>query len=147
MYSQAQLNTVLSETKDGLTRIFGDSLCDVLLYGSCARGEQDEESDIDVMALVNLPKTALSQYRRMVSDLSSSIDLRRDVLLSIKLQDMDSFQRYGKTLPYFQNVRREGVRVVISAGASQTEAPDRGAISAWIPLARRVHAWYTVIET
>ena len=99
------------------------------------------------MALVNLPKTALSQYRRMVSDLSSSIDLRRDVLLSIKLQDMDSFQRYGNTLPYFQNVRREGVRVVISAGASQTEALDRGAISAWIPLARRVHAWYTVVET
>ena len=111
MYSQNQLDTVLSEAKSGLRHIFGEDLHDVLLYGSCARGEQDEESDIDVMALVDLPKTTLPQYRRMVSDLSSSIDLRCDVLLSIKLQDLDTFRRYRETLPYFQNVKREGIRI------------------------------------
>ena len=112
MYSQNQLNTVLREAKTGLRQIFGGNLYDVLLYGSCARGDQDEESDIDVMALVNLPKSALPRYRRMVSDLSSSIDLHCDVLLSIKLQDLDTFRRYRETLPYFRNVNREGIRIV-----------------------------------
>ena len=36
-----ELDVVLNKTKDGLFRIFGKDLLDVLLYGSYARGEQD----------------------------------------------------------------------------------------------------------
>lgn len=107
-----ELDVVLNKTKDGLFRIFGKDLLDVLLYGSYARGEQDEESDIDVLALVDLSKPELAKYRRTVSDLSSEIDLEHDVLLSIKLQDAETFRRFGQTLPFFGNVMREGISIV-----------------------------------
>lgn len=48
------------------------------------------------MVLVDLPKDKLSSYRRKVSDLSSELDLKYDVLLSIKLQDKETFQRLQK---------------------------------------------------
>ena len=111
MATQEQLQRVLTETKKGLDAIFGPNLENVLLYGSFARGDQDAESDIDIMALVDMPKETLSQYRRAVSNLSSEIDLRHDVLLSIKLQDLDTFHRYAKILPFFQNVVKESIRV------------------------------------
>ena len=112
MTTQDQLMKILIEAKNGLSTIFGSYLDNVLLYGSFARGEQDAESDIDVMALVDMPKEDLAQYRRTVSNLTSDIDLRHDVLLSIKLQDLDTFRRYGAALPFFQNVMREGIRIV-----------------------------------
>jgi len=112
MCTQGQLKDILNETSSSLNTIFGAKLQSVLLYGSFARGDQDDESDIDVMALVDMPKDELAKYRRTVSDLSSEIDLRHDVLLSIKLQDADTFHRYANTLPFFQNIVKEGVSIV-----------------------------------
>ena len=112
MCTERELRRVLLDTKSGLDDIFGARLQNVILYGSYARGEQDAESDIDVMALVDLPKEELVRYRRRVSDFSSRIDLEYDVLLSIKLQDVETFRRYSDSLPFFQNVIREGIRIV-----------------------------------
>ena len=112
MCTQQELTQVLLETKNGLVGIFGDRLEDLLLYGSYARGTQDEESDIDVMALVRLPQQELEKYRRRVSDFSSRLDLKYDVLLSISLQDTESFGRYKSVLPFYKNVLSEGVSYV-----------------------------------
>lgn len=48
------LNAVLRDTVSGLQKLFGDRLKNIWLYGSYARGDQTDESDIDVMALVDL---------------------------------------------------------------------------------------------
>ena len=112
MCAAAELELILKKTRDGLQGIFGTHLLDVMLYGSYARGEQQEESDIDVFALVDLNKEDLIKYRRTVSRFSSDIDLEHDVLLSIKLQDAETFYRYGTVLPFFKNVVKEGIRIV-----------------------------------
>ena len=65
-----------------------------------------------IMVLVDLPKDKLSSYRRKVSDLSFVLDLKYDVLLSIKLQDKETFQKFAEVLPFFKNIIREGKRVL-----------------------------------
>lgn len=112
MCNRAELQHILLDTHEGLRNIFGSKLENVLLYGSYARGDQTSESDIDVMALVDLSKSQLAEYRRSISDFSSTIDLQYGVLLSIKLQDSESFRRFGQTLPFFQNVIKEGISIV-----------------------------------
>lgn len=112
MCTKAELFKVMDDTRQGLRSIFGDRLEDVILYGSYARGTQDSESDIDVMALVRLPMDELAPYRRQVSNLSSRMDLKHNVLLSITLQDVDSYSRYKNLLPFYQNVAREGISYV-----------------------------------
>lgn len=111
MSNNMKLNHLYEETYQAVNGVFGDKLEDVLLYGSYARGDYDEESDIDVMVLVKLTKKELSEYRRKISDISSDLDLRYGVLLSIKLQDVETFQRYADSLPFFQNVVKEGIRL------------------------------------
>ena len=49
MRNRDDLAPVMRETRNGLSLLFGDRLEDVLLYGSFARGTQDEESDVDIM--------------------------------------------------------------------------------------------------
>ena len=95
-----------------LKNIFGGSLEQICLYGSYARGDFDAESDVNIMVLVDLPKDKLSSYRRKVSDLSFVLDLKYDVLLSIKLQDKETFQKFAEVLPFFKNIIREGKRVL-----------------------------------
>ena len=112
MCSRDDLNRLMNETADGLKRLFGGRLKDVLLYGSYARGTQEESSDIDVMALVRLPQDELSRYRRQVSDFSSDMDLKYGVLLSIVLRDAEEFSRHGDTIPFYRNVIADGISYV-----------------------------------
>ena len=113
MCSKIILDKLLKETHGELTKIFGSKLEDVILYGSYARGDQDSESDIDVMALVDTPKSELSKYRRTVSDMANEIDLKYGVLLSVKLQDKFTFDKYSDALPYYKNVSKEGIRISV----------------------------------
>ena len=44
---------LLAEVRAGLSAIYGDRLRGMYLYGSYARGEQDAESDVDVLVVLN----------------------------------------------------------------------------------------------
>ena len=105
------MEILLNETVSGLREIFGERLDRVILYGSYARGDYDEESDIDVMALVDMDKETLADYRRRVNAFSNRLDLKHDVLLSIRLQDKATFTQWAGALPFFKNVLRDGVLI------------------------------------
>ena len=111
MCNKSTLDILLNEAKNELLLLFGNRLINLVLYGSYARGDFDSESDIDVMALVDMSKNELQKYRRTVSALANEIDLKYNVLLSIKLQDDESFSKYQKALPFYQNIIKEGVIV------------------------------------
>ena len=84
--SNLGLNNLMKETYSALSHVFGEKLDEVWLYGSYARGDFDAESDIDIMALVDLPKEQLAMYRRKVSDLSSELDLKYFCPLSYRIK-------------------------------------------------------------
>ncbi len=44
---------LVREFKASLQQLYGDRLRDVVLYGSYARGDYDDESDIDLMVILN----------------------------------------------------------------------------------------------
>lgn len=49
----AELKLILDELIQKILPIFGSKLKRVILFGSYARGDYDEESDIDVMFLID----------------------------------------------------------------------------------------------
>ena len=111
MCTPNKLESLLSETAAGLRDIFGDKLDSVILYGSYARGDYDEESDVDVMAKLYLTADEIRPYRQKVSEMAFEIGLKYDILLSIKLQDKAMFDRYFDAMPFFRNVAKDGVLV------------------------------------
>ena len=113
MCNQITLDLLLKEAGTELCKTFGSKLDSVVLYGSYARGDYDDESDIDVMALVDMDKSDLCKYRRTISSLANDIDLKYGVLLSIKLQDKPTFMKYQNALPFYKNILREGVRISV----------------------------------
>ena len=47
-------NRILCEFRNKTKSIMGDSLKQMILYGSYARGDYNEKSDIDIMFIVTL---------------------------------------------------------------------------------------------
>lgn len=111
MCTRSQLDKILQAIRGEAIRQFGAQLDAVVLYGSYARGDYDDESDIDVMVRVKLSKPLLAQYRKTFSHLGSDLGLEHDITVSIHLQDQETFEKYKNDLPFYRNILREGVPV------------------------------------
>ena len=61
---------LLLQYVEDIKKIYGSSLQSVILYGSYARGDYSQESDIDIMILVNLIDQEISQKGHQLSDLT-----------------------------------------------------------------------------
>ena len=105
------LNELLQKVAEHSKEVFGDKLKSVILYGSYARGDYDEESDIDVMIMVDLPPEELARYREIVIDYCVDLNIEHLVVIMPKLQSLSLFEQWKNALPFYQNVIKEGVRV------------------------------------
>jgi len=112
MCTKNQLDEIISKIVAFSKEIFGEKFQNVILYGSYARGDFDEESDIDVMIMVDMSREELAEYRRVINDFCTDLDLQYSVLLSSKLQSKPFFNEWKNTLPFYQNVIKEGVMYV-----------------------------------
>ena len=92
---------------------FGEKLRSVILYGSYARGDYDEESDMDIMILVDLPMEELSRYREPFIQLESNLGLEYNIVIVATLKDTRTFDEYLEVMPFYQNVEREGIKIAV----------------------------------
>jgi predicted nucleotidyltransferase len=93
----------LNELKSSLLKEFGDKVKSIVVYGSVARGEADEESDLDVFIVLE----DNSIYRR-VSDIAYKIDLKNRTATSIFWATPEELMKYLKNgSPFIENVASE----------------------------------------
>lgn len=92
-------------------RLLGNSLDSVIVYGSYARGDYSELSDIDVMLLVSITEERIKVISDQVSDLAFDCMLKYGIDISPVITNTDHFNYWADNLPYYRNVRDEGVRI------------------------------------
>ena len=106
--TEKRLQTILAATKKGLQKLYGPRLRGLVLYGSYARGEATEDSDIDVAVVIAGPFDAWEEDGR-ISELTSDLSLQHNCLL------MPFFlsEEEQKQAPYavHRNIVREGMPV------------------------------------
>lgn len=112
MCSKTQLQTILKAIYQKSAEEFGDKLDAVILYGSYARGDYDEESDIDVMVRVKLDRTQLRRYTDVFVRLTSELGIEHNIFISVHLQDLETFDRFREDVPFYANVLKDGVAIV-----------------------------------
>ena len=93
-------------------QVYGENIFKILLYGSYARGTQDAESDVDVVAIVRGSRADLQKKLREVWTLSSDLELEYETVLSPTVIPFDEYEEYREVLPYYRNIDREGVSIV-----------------------------------
>jgi predicted nucleotidyltransferase len=105
------INQAVSAFTKEIEKTYGSSLARVFLFGSCARGDYDAESDIDVMVLLKLSEDDVQRERGTIADIADQIDsdFDYDILLAPVAQSKDVFMKYQNVLPFYKNVQKEGV--------------------------------------
>ena len=101
-----RIRKLMKELNEGLIRIYRDQLKAVYLYGSYARGDYRQGSDVDVMILLRDYKSYWEELHRS-SDYISDISLKYDVTVSCLI--MKEIQWKESDMPVLRNIRKEGV--------------------------------------
>lgn len=100
-------NTVKDELVRGLLEIFKDNIEAIILYGSVARNESTQESDVDIAIIIRTDMSDIT--REKFIQWSAEFDLRYDRVFSIVDIQEKNMQKWGNVLPFYQNVQKEGI--------------------------------------
>ncbi|MCD8326707.1 MAG: nucleotidyltransferase domain-containing protein [Lachnospiraceae bacterium] len=105
------INRIVQIYSREAAKIFGDKLRAVILFGSYARGDFDEESDIDLMVLLDLPREQITDARKKMRIIADKLDMEYNCVISAVFQSYDFYEDYKSASPFYQNVEREGILV------------------------------------
>ena len=92
-----------------MKRILGENLKKVILYGSYARGDYTENSDIDIMVLTTLTDAEIEKIEAQIYDVAFDFLMDYGVDISVVIKNENQFNYWLGALPFYDNVQREGV--------------------------------------
>ena len=104
-------NPTLQQCRTLLQALYGTQFHGVVLYGSCARGTEELESDIDLMVLLEGPVDGAQEIRR-IWEVLYSLQLESDRLLSVVPVDVALYDRGEYAL--YRQAKAEGVTAPMS---------------------------------
>ena len=104
----ARTRDIAEAVRAGLTRVYGPRLKAVYVYGSYARGEAREGSDLDLLVVLSSMDDVGTELSAM-SETGSRLSLSYDVTISLLPVTEEEFRE--RRTPLLLNVRREAVPV------------------------------------
>ena len=109
MTLSAKEKSLLKQFKAGLEQAVGAQLIELKLFGSKARGDDQPDSDIDVLVIV---VTDDSHIRESVYNIVTDILLQTDLCISPKIISKDKFDQLRKeNTSFIRNVSRDAITV------------------------------------
>ena len=99
-----------------LKPIYGDALKSVVLFGSYARGEENEASDVDLMLLLDMTEEEISKTDHALGKARFQMDCIDPMLdippVTIPLR---RFLKWKSVHPFYQNILEDGVTLYEAA--------------------------------
>ena len=92
-----------------IMNIYGNHIKQIILYGSYARGDFHNDSDIDFMVLVDLPDTQIELYSDALSELGFEYNVNHDIWFMPVVKNAQHFGQWCAVYPFYSNVVKEGV--------------------------------------
>lgn len=105
-----RISDIMQDFTKNVKKLLDTAFDSVIMYGSCARGDYSDYSDIDVMILVSLSEEQIKEVSDQISDLAFDYMLKYSVDISPVITNIDHFNYWVDNLPYYRNVRDEGVK-------------------------------------
>ncbi len=98
---------ITNELVERLIDLFNDRLVSIILYGSVARGTNTDESDVDIATILKDAKSQSVQDKLV--DFTLNLDLKYDKVFSVIDIDYEEFLKWENVLPFYKNVKKDGV--------------------------------------
>ena len=113
MYSPHEVRKIIVELRESLASVFPQEQFDVILFGSYARNDADDGSDIDVMFLVDSSRETIQEKQWQIGEAAAKALMDFGVVVSPVVENRAYYYANVDLLPFFKNVQREGVWINI----------------------------------
>lgn len=105
------ISNILLEFARQVKTLLNGALSKVIVYGSYARGDYRDNSDVDVMILVKLTESEIKKIAPTIYDMAYDIELEKGIHISVVIKNEEQFEYWVDTLPFYRNVSEEGVEI------------------------------------
>ena len=110
LFTKEQIAYIGQRVIEAARQVCGDKMRDVILYGSYARGDFQEWSDVDIMVLVDGDDVECRQIDNALTHTLSELDHRMNLLLYVVVTPYTRLEYMKEAYPYYRNVDKEGRR-------------------------------------
>ena len=101
-----EIKPLLSVFKNRINKNFPDTDFKIVLFGSYARGEQYEESDIDILLLF---KEISSEKEKKIFEIKSELTYEHEKYFSVITEEHKQFEKANT--PLYHTIKKEGVEI------------------------------------
>lgn len=108
LFTEEQIDYIGRSVVDAARQVCGDKLRDVILYGSYARGDFKEWSDVDIMVLADADDMECKRLDDALEKELFELAYHMNLLLSVIVTPYARFERMKKAYPYYRNANKEG---------------------------------------
>jgi predicted nucleotidyltransferase len=106
----ANERTALKALVERLYQRYGDALLRIVLFGSKARGDFDEESDLDLLIVVRMSNGRYRQHWHEIVDLVWEVEFEYGIVTSLIIKDEPTYAtmlRHGLLL--HREIEQDGI--------------------------------------
>lgn len=106
-HAHPALISALQEMCKEICNSYENYLDKIVLYGSYARGEETDESDVDIALILKEGNTE-SMHDQMI-DIVVDYEIECGVTLSVVPIEYEQYMKWNKVLPFYVNIDKEGI--------------------------------------
>ncbi len=103
------IENIRSEAVPMVKKALGNDLDDIILYGSCARGDFNEDSDIDIALLIKCDRVESMKYGSVLAQIATELALKYFAVVNFICLPKKEYNEKKAWYPYFKNIDNEGV--------------------------------------
>jgi predicted nucleotidyltransferase len=105
------IEKIKEETPDLVREFMQNDLVKMILYGSCARGNFRECSDVDIALLVKGDRRNSWKYSDKIDEVATKLALKYFAIVNFVLLPYDEFEEKKNWYGYFKNIDKEGIKL------------------------------------
>ena len=111
VFTEEQISYITQTVAEKAREVYGGILRGVILYGSYARGDFEEWSDVDIMIIADADDAVCRKLGGELKNSLRDLDYRMNGLLSLIEEPYSRFERMKNHYPFYTNVLKEGIKL------------------------------------
>ena len=105
------LSCLLERYKEAVSQILGERLKRIILYGSYARGDFKQDSDMDIMILADIQPEEISNLADRIYDITYDFEVKYEMEINPSIQSIQVYEQWKGVYPFFMNIEKDGAAV------------------------------------
>lgn len=102
------IDEIKKRATDRVVRAMHEDLVRIVLYGSCARGDYNKDSDIDIAIFTKCDRTESKKYNAKLAEIATDMAMKYYQVVNFACLPYDEYIEKKAWYPYFANIEKEG---------------------------------------